>query len=355
MSVIQSIKKTRYPISESTKKICAYLGTYLPKLVPEDLSFYLLNSKVSVASAIRRCVNSELPVQILTFESKNFYTNDHIHEHHIRKIINLVPIRQISGMKFNLNVSNRTDVLMPIYMNMLVPERKGDTEEMFPQYLEIAVLRPGKVLKISNIHTVEGVSYLNDNVAFSYPGNVGYKCLQLKKYKKERKEVLAEMKDKKMKERYLKEWKELETLDDDSQNSMTTEQKDFKITIPRQKYISPVVILKNCFDVLMRKFERLEGYLKQIKEGVDFHSENLHVVFADRGTTLTISNETETVGNLLVDFMFDHKEDIKKSNCYTKHPDSTDIIVFVSEASLDLLRTATRNIIAEVRNIKSYF
>ena len=173
---IKNIVKRSHPISQETKEKCQALNVakYLPATVPQSMSFELHNTPPELANAIRRVMKHELDVLCLTFESID--TNDgYIHETELKPKITMIPIRQISGVEFYIDITNYTDEIIQVYSAHLRP--RGNTpNNMFSKSFVIADLRPGKSIKIDKIYTIHGQSYI-DGAKFTFPGPTGFKCL----------------------------------------------------------------------------------------------------------------------------------------------------------------------------------
>jgi hypothetical protein len=174
MTTVKNITKKEYPIPKDTLELCKKLNIsdWVPSIVPNDLSFELHNTTTEMANAIRRCVNSELPVLIMDFKDSDMHCDDRfIITHRVRKFINLIPIRQITNVKFSLNVYNDTNNIINVSSRSIKSEGGGD---MFSKTFVITTLRPGCRLKIDSINVVLGTSYL-DGAQYSFQGKVAFR------------------------------------------------------------------------------------------------------------------------------------------------------------------------------------
>lgn len=302
MTTVKNIKKNEYPIPSDTMALCKRLGVlkHLPTDVPKDLSFELHNTTSELANALRRCINSELTVMIMDFEPQDLSTDDSfIITHELRKRINYIPIRQISTITFGLNVHNTTDEIIPVYSSRIKDtankkkdssDKKKDKEKSFSETFILTYLRPGKRLIINNIHIISGQSY-NSHSAFSFEGKVGYKCLN---------------------------------LPDKNENTLTKPvsmidtQTSYKISVPRQKYIDPVSIVKMTLKCLNNKLDTI--YKIVDSSSVNFYSSEMEITYIKDKAIFKIFNETYTIGNLLSRYGFIVDTTIENIHCIKLHP-----------------------------------
>ena len=295
-TTVKNIVRKSYPISKKTIDLCRELGVvdYVPTTVPKDVSFELHNTTTEMANALRRCINSELSVLIMDFEDNDIVTDDSfIIAHELRKRINLIPIRQISGMVFSISVNNPTDQIIPIYSNQIINSEESNRDEtMFTGSNILTYLRPGKNLSIHNIVIKNGVGYI-DGPAYSFTGKVGYSCM------------------------------ELENMDENTNktpiSSMNFEASTYRITVPRQKYIDPVQIIKIALKTLSKKmthiFDIIDG------SSGNLYTSNMEITYFPDGHALfKIYNETYTVGNLLFRYGMDVDNTVSNINCIKLHP-----------------------------------
>lgn len=319
-TTVKNIKRNEYPIPKDTIELCKKLGVlkHLPTTVPRDVSFELHDTTTEMANALRRCINSELEVLTMDFEPKDFESDDSfIILHELRKRITYIPIRQISGVTFNVNVHNKTDEIIPVYSRSIVESgfkkdkqsnENKHKENMFSETFILTYLRPGKRLVINNIHTTSGVSFKH-GAAFSFPGKVTYKCLDLpcpSKVEGKGEEVIPV-------------------------SSMMTEPTRYRLGVPRQKYIDPVHIVKMALKTLEGKLDKIHRIVKDASE--NFYSSEMEINYLKDRASFKIFSETYTVGNLLSRYGFMVDKTITNIHCIKLHPSFNYVTVEIHHTS----------------------
>lgn len=309
--VVKNIIQNSFPIPNDTLELCKKLGVYnrLPHVTPKNLSFELHNSSTEMANAIRRCINSELEVLVMTFDYKNVTTDDNfIITHELKKRIQMIPIKQIATVEFYLNVVNETDIIIPIYSGSINEGKieNGSISKMFSHSIILTYLRPGKRLVITNIRTIKGVAY-KDGIGFSFPGKVAFKCLDM-----------------------------------DGKSSLIAEPTKYQITISRQKYIDPVQIIKMAVKTLDGKIMK---YLKYIKGAEDsFYSAEIDIEYSKTSpSSFRFYNETYTLGYLLKRYCANVDETIEYLDCVKSHPSLNYIDVTLSHTEPQKVMVSAMN------------
>lgn len=337
-TLVKNIQVREYPISAETKELCKKIGVlkYIPVAVPSDVSFELHNTTTELANALRRCINSELEVLILDFEDNDIDSDDSfIILHELKKRINYIPIRQISGITFSINVYNNTDEIIPVYSSSIkendgrdsknAKEKSQGKESLFSGTFIITYLRPGKKIVIKNIHTISGTAYKN-HAAFSFPGKVGYRCLELE-----------EKKD-----------------GDEVPSSMSVEPTSYELIIPRQKYIDPMQIIKMALKTIYNKLDVI--YKIVVDADKNHYSLDMEIVYAQNKGTFKIMNETYTIGNLLSRYSLKVDETITNAHCIKLHPSFNYVTVEIHHATPQKIMTlAIEMIRKELDNIGKSF
>lgn len=118
---VRNIVETKYTLSKETRELVKRLGVekYLPPEIPKGVSFELHGTTTELANALKVCMNGELEVLCMEFDENStdgLTTDDRfIKKHELAKRIKLIPIRQISDMRFTVNVKNRSDEILPVY------------------------------------------------------------------------------------------------------------------------------------------------------------------------------------------------------------------------------------------------
>ena len=334
MVQVKNIKKNSYPISQKTKELCKTLGVekYLPKNTPCDVSFELHNTTTEMANALRRCINSEIEVLVMDFEDSNFTSDDSfIILHELKKRINLIPIRQISGIKHHINVYNDTGVIIPVYSKDIKEgsskkDIKDRKEQMFSHTFIITYLRPGKKLVINNILIKKGISYKNGTM-FSFPGKVKYSCIDLEDDEKSGEKI---------------------------KSSMLCEPTKYRLTVPKQKFIDPVQIIKIAVKTLGEKISFIERLVDTNTE--NYYSSEMEIIYTKNKGSYKIYGETYTIGNLLVRHGMNVDKTIKNIHCIKKHPSFDYITVELEHAEpRKIMLNAISDIKKELKNINDAF
>ena len=309
-TTVRNIQKNEYPVPQETLDLCKKLGVLkrVPVGIPKDISFELHNTTSEMANALRRCINSELEVLIMHFDDDSFISDDSfIIIHELRKRINYIPIRQISGLVFSLDVYNNTDTIIPVYSESIKEkkkykhdtgnETKGNTHDdtMLSETVILTYLRPGKKLVIDNIYLLSGTSY-KDNAAFSFPGKVSYKCL----------DIHVDNTDEKNKD---------DNMFRSSMEHVTTK---YKLGIYRQKYIDPIHIVKMALKNINIKLDNIYKIVKDADE--NFYSSDMEINYSKDRAVFKIFNETYTIGNLISRYGYMVDNTITNIHCIKLHP-----------------------------------
>lgn len=314
MTEVKGIRRDRFPLSNEFVEICKKKNVHklLPKSVPVELYFELHNTTTELANSIRRAYK-ELNVFKLTIEGEFFTDDEFIILEHLKKRIGLIPIRQIKGMKFSIDMYNNTDTIIPVFSYMLVNSLKNNTEELMAPGINITDLRPGKTLKM-NLGVISG----SNDASFSFPGNIQYAAINPPK------------------------------------SSMEKDCTSYSITIPRQKYIDPINIVKMIMENLINRLNKINEIVKNNKE--NFYSSEMEITYGENKGTFKIRNETYTIGNLITKYGFMTDKEIKNIHCIKPHPSSKEIIIEIYHKNPQkIIVDAIENVKKEIINISKYF
>lgn len=310
ITVVKNIEVREYPIPSDTLALCERLGVlkHVPTSVPKDVTFELHETTTEMANALRRCMNSELEVLIMDFDSNYIHSDDSfIIPHELRKRINYIPIRQILGVTFSVDEYNPTNEIIPVYSRSIQESdsKKKNKEKMFSHTLILTYLRPGKRLRIKNIHIVAGTAY-KKHAAFSFPGKVKYQMVN--------------------------STTEAKTWDSKllPSSSMNTEPTKYRLSIPRQKYVDPVHIVKMAVKTLNNKLDKIYRIVKDNIE--DFYSSEMEINYMKDKAIFKIFNETYTVGNLLSKYGYLVDNTITNIHCIKLHPSFNYVSVEIHHA-----------------------
>lgn len=332
-TIVKNIKKNEYPIPQDTIELCKKIGVlkHLPTTTPKDLTFELHNTTTEMANALRRCINSELEVLIMDFDDKDIESDDSfIITHELRKRINYIPIRQISGLTFSVNVKNNTDEIIPVYSRSIKEKKNKDDEKMFSETFILSYLRPGKHLIINNINIISGVAYKN-NASFSFPGKVGYKCL----------DILGEDK--------IGPGGEII-----KPSSMIIDSTKYRLSVHRQKYIDPVHIVKMALKTLNNKLDKIYKIVKETQE--NFYSPEMEINYLNGKANFKLFDETYTIGNLISKYGFYQDGTLTNIHCIKLHPSFNYVNIEIHhEDPRAIIMMSIEKIKKELSSIRSAF
>lgn len=319
-TVVKNIKRTEHKVPKYILDIAKKANTLhlLPKKTPISLSFELHNTTTELANAIRRTINGELKILRLNVELDDIKTNDpFIIKDILIKNIKHIKIDQIRGRKFKLNVYNDTNHIIDVCSNEIKNVDKKNNNLSFDNTIALIELRPGCNIQINNITIKEGSVYEDDDASFSFDGNCRYKCMELNKidYKK--------MLDDRFKNDIKRE---------KNKSSMNCNPTTYRLEVSRQRFIEPSEIFKMALKTIDNKLNIIRGDIKQsmdVKNNEKFYSPKLEIIKSNNITELKLKNETETIGELLVKYIYLIDTSILKLDCLHKHPTDKFIIIHI--------------------------
>jgi DNA-directed RNA polymerase subunit L len=303
---VKNIQDINHDIPDFVTEMCKKIGVldYIPKTVPKSLSFELHNTTSAVANAFRRCINDELEVLLMYFDTHDLICTDpFIISREVQRSINLIPIKQISNMVFSINVYNDTNDIMYI-TSRDIKENGKSTEDKFSQTFIIAELKPGREFKIKNIKIKSGIGF-KDGAKFSFPDRVGYECLDL--------DI------------------------NDFKSSMEVEPTQYKLTIKNQQFTEPRTIIKYAAKTLEQKLEVIGKLVEEYQSSSIRSSTKLEIYKDGTMTRYKIYDETYTIGNLIVKYIYDTDPSIKIVSCVKKFTSDKFIIINVKHPDADTL------------------
>lgn len=135
----------------------------LPNIDHENVSFYIRDANTAIANGLRRVIEGELKIKILTCDIKDIDTDeDFVKRGELIDRINYIPIDQNLPMnaEFSLNISNtdpKKEYLIVHSSDMV--QTSGNSNKPFAGTFRIAELRPGKYLIIPKIKVIEGYGF----------------------------------------------------------------------------------------------------------------------------------------------------------------------------------------------------
>lgn len=291
----------------------------IPDLKHSLLSFNIHNTKSSFVNALRRCILDELLVKVLYFDLVDIKTNDEfILNDLIQERIQLISINQDinDDITFSLNVFNNTNKIISIYSESIKPN--NNTNIYFNQNIKLCDLKPNKHITINNIHIKSNYGHY-DNI-YSI-GRASYEVIN---------------------------------FDMTNIQSLSSDPSDFKFYIYSNGNIEPTEILKKT---LVELTNRLTNILNLINTyNPDETNDELIINKEDNITIYFIKNEYHTLGNLLVDYMYELDNSTNLLNYKLDHPSKNEINIKTDNPNANnLITTAINNIIIDLNNIKKIF
>lgn len=263
MVEVRKIKTVSPTLSKIQLKICKEAGVQhlIPSTPAKILSFELHNTIPEFANMIRVFINSRLNVFSLTFKNTDIKTDDDfIILDKLRKSIQLIPIKQIKSLSFQLNVVNTTDKIMPIYSSDLIQKNGNKKEKYMSQTICIEKLKPGKSLSIKKIEPEIGNSYLN-GARFSYPGKVMY-------------EVIGDIKE----------------------SCMVKDPTSYKLTLGQQRFIDPKIMVRQSIIEIKKSLSNLKNFTNNKLFSVKYHTKS--------SATIKLINETVQLCNCVCKYIY---------------------------------------------------
>lgn len=143
----------------------------LPNITHEIISFYVKNANTAIVNGLRRIIEGELKVKILTLEIQDIDTDeDFIKRGELIDRINYIPIDQDIPIdtEFSLNITNADPKkeFLVVHSSDLVQingKIENRSRPLFAKTFRIAELRPGKYLIIPKIKIIEDYGYNNSS------------------------------------------------------------------------------------------------------------------------------------------------------------------------------------------------
>ena len=321
-TVVKNIQRTEHKVPKYILDIAkkANVEHLLPKKTPVSLSLELHNSTTELANAIRRTINGEIKVLRLDLKLEDIKTDDAfiIHDTLVKNIKH-IKIEQIRGRTFKLDVYNNTNQTIDVYSNEIKDVNNTQSSPPFDSTIALIELRPGRSLKINNI-TIKSGSVLEDNDAsFSFDGNCRYSCMELPKVD------YVKMLESRFK-------KSSEKKEEKIKSSMNCNPTTYRLEVFRQRFIEPVEIFKLALKTIDSKLNIIENFINQSidnKSDNKFYSTKLEISKSNNITIFKLHGETETIGNLLVKYIYLIDPSISQIDCLHKHPTDKFVIIHI--------------------------
>jgi len=315
-SIIHKIKyeDTKYKILFEKNK------DLIPIFKPETLSFNIYNTKSSFVNGIRRCIIDELLVKNLYYDMSEFSSNDKfLLSDFIQNRLQSISILQDidEKKKFSLNIYNNTTKIMYIYSNSIINQNSNDKTIYFNQNIKICDLKPNKSLNINNIIIKSDYGFNNNIYSI---GCASYEVIN---------------------------------MDMNKNQSLNTEPSDFKFYIYSNGNInSNNILIKSC-STLIERLDKINNLILTY-DNESIYNDELIINKNENLSSYFIKNEYHTLGNLLVDYMFDLDKSTKLLNYNNDHPSKNEIIIKTDNSDSDnLLQQAIINIKKDMEFLKN--
>lgn len=289
----------------------------IPKLSHMSLIFNINNTITSLVNAIRRTIIDELYIKILYFDLIDLYTNDkYILPDLIQNRIGLIPILQTinENISFNLYIKNDTLHIKNIYSNDIFTKHKNT---YFNNNIILCQLHPNKILKIDNIKVKITQGYLN---SISSIGNAMF-----------------------------------EVIDFDMKQNLTlnSSPSNFKFTINSNGNINPIDILHLSIDNLIDRLNNITDIINNYDNDIHYNHIDLIITVQNNIKFYHINNESHTLGNLIVDYIYIIDSTITLLDYNVEHPTKNKVIITIlHNDSNNLIKMAINNIIIDLLEIK---
>lgn len=312
----------------------------LPNKPREQMTFQL-ETNAPLANAIRRCLIDELPTYGLTFDNKDFSSDDMaLAFDFIMSNLNNLPIYQhdYKGYTFELDVHNNHHKIRDIMTSDIQIKKNGKEikclDVFTSEHISIGTLNPFKKVIIKNIYVVQKIN--KEDGAFGLIPNPEYKILDQTPFE------------------YTKEYKK-------GDMSINYNPKQFMFGIRTNRNISTKEVMILCCETLIKRMTSminvLDEHIKFQKESNDaYFSELLNVEKDGQLNIYTFIGESYTLIVPLAHYAYLLDPSISLVSYGTNHLSSDEGYVSIIHAQpTKLLFDAGKKILSELINLKTYF
>jgi DNA-directed RNA polymerase subunit L len=292
----------------------------IPDLLHSQLSFKITNTKSSFVNAIRRCISDELLIKALNTDMPNISTNDKfVLNDLIQSRLQLIPLLQDinKDVKFSLNIHNNTTHTLPVKSDLLINNDTKDKKIYFNKNIKICNLKPNTYLNMSDIYVNEDFGLSNNMYNI---GRASYEVVD---------------------------------MDMNTVQSLSTDATNFIFYIYSNGNIETVDILLKATNTLKNRLLNISNLI----ENYDSSNDELIINKTDKLLSYFIKNEYHTLGNLIVDYMFDLDKNTNYLNYNNDHPSKNEITIKTDnlDNGNNLILYAIKNIIVDLENVNSMF
>jgi len=295
----------------------------------KTISFELLNSNTELANAIRRVITNELEVKLLQVNINDIKTDDkYILSDIIKDRIESIPINQNipDDYIFKLSITNNTlDIHDVNSSDLLLMNYKKNTNELFNQNMKICYLNSNKYITINDIHVNKNTGFYNGKYSLC---TVNYEIINT----------------------------------DFKIASLNNDNTDFKMSIKTNGNIEPIEIIKSVVLNLEKRLKIIESYIieyNKIYNSSDIQLVDTNNVYIIKNYDLFsyyINNESHTIGNLLVKYIYNIDNNIELINYSIPHPSKHQVIINIKHTEHNsIILKSIKNIIKDLHVFQSYF
>jgi hypothetical protein len=256
----------------------------------------------------------------------------HIINHELCVTIGLVPIQQVAGIEYMLDVHNNTPIIMTVYSGDLQEVVDGKTTGSedrgalhFSHTIPIAYLRPNRTLKIGGIR-----SQLGTGGSHTLPGHMHFDCIELI---------------------------EAEAIADASSvpQSLSVHPSKYVLTVPWQRQISPDDAMLMVVRNLAGRVARVRGSIEAAKQ-LPYHSNIVDISVVGGVHELKLCEETFTVGTMMSWYAYVLDPTIELVNCRQVHESHNYVVVKMRHpAALELALRACDYVLEEIGAVAAAF
>jgi len=309
---LEAVVKSSAPAGQQPR---ATKGFRLP-LAKEKVSLELSGVPTAVANALRRAVKDEIRGHCLTFDHDGFdreaSTDPFMEDDFVRTRIRMIPLSPqipetlVKNLRFALYAANPTDRVMHVYSgDLCVTAGSLTAEPLFNPTHEIAVLQPGRTLRITDIRLAEG--YGTQDAAFVVGVRAVSRPLDLDEAPREETHVCGG--------KAVEQSGFLES-------SLVSNPRRHRVcvtfpAVPSGGRVSLTVLVDTC-DAIMRRLRFIQQVLEAAQTRAAAESSASRAAayflvtpdgFRTKGV-LSVRNETDTIGHLLARSIYELMPDI---------------------------------------------
>jgi DNA-directed RNA polymerase subunit L len=284
----------------------AGLKDLIPDSVNQRLSFELIGSNYAIANGLRRTITNEIPVKYLTVSMTDIFSTDpYVVGDIIRSRIEMIPISQNIplGTTYSIRFENKSDTYVDV-LSSEIKQRKSNSSGLI-QSIPICSINANHSFVVENIVVAEAYGYSNGRASI---GKISY-----------------------------------EILNHDMKNisSANSDPSHFRIELEVPGNINPKKIVLLAIDTLIDRLNTINYALAKLEYGV---------------YKLLILNETHTIGNLLVRYIYNIDPNIEYVAMRLTHPSKRECVIDIRHAQAEkLCKRAVENITKELSEMKKFY